>query len=168
MSHTKVTLKTGSGKVDEISELIQQITDIKPQYYWFEPDIAACIGKTLPLETLKQYHPDNWQKEPFRELMLFGNTAGMTLLKQDNGKYRYFYWQEDDTGNTSNNLNCIKQTRDAYLRDFSQFDLDEENEEKKKYSELSKKLKITEYLHQNQRIAWTIADTEKPVEEEES
>jgi len=165
MSHTTVTLKTGSGKVDEISELIQQITDIKPQLYWFEPDIAACIGKTLPLETLKQYHPDNWQKEAFSELMLFGNTAGMTLLKQDDGTYRYFYWQEDSNGNLGS---ITKQDCKTYLRDFSQFDLDEENEEKKKYSELSKKLKITEYLHQNQRIAWTIADTEKPVEEEES
>jgi|GEM_PF-4399512 len=161
----EVTLKTESGTVADLTTLDEQIEAIDAQLYWFEPDIAACIGKTLPLETLKKYHSDNWQKEPFKELMLFGNTAGMTLLKQDDGKYRYFYWQEDSNGNLGS---IIKQDCKTYLRDFSQFGLDEENEEKKKYSELSKKLKITEYLHQNQRIAWTIADTEKPVEEEES
>jgi len=158
MSHTTVTLKTGSGKVDEISELTQKITDIKPQYYWFEPDIAACIGKTLPLETLKKCNNHDWQKEPFSELMLFGTTAGMTLLKQHNSKYRYFYWQEDSGGNLSS---IIKQDcKTYYLRDFSQFDLNG------KYDNLSETLQITEYLHQNQRIAWTICEKPKPAEDE--
>ncbi len=155
-----IKLKTESGTVEKLKELDDKINTIKPQYYWFEPDIADCIGKTLPLKTLKKCNNHDWQKEPFRELMLFGTTAGMTLIKQNDGKYHYFHWQEDDTGNTSNNLNCTKQTRDAYLRDFSQFDLNG------KYDNLSETLQITEYLHQNQRIAWTIC--EKPAEENKS
>lgn len=151
------TLNTASGTVADLTILNAQIKAINAHLYWFEPDIAACIGKTLPLKTLKKCNNHDWQNEPFRELMLFGNTAGMTLLKQNDGEYRYFYWQEDSGGNLGS---IIKQDCKTYLRDFSQFDLNG------KYDNLSETLQITEYLHQNQRIAWTICAKPKLAEDE--
>jgi len=153
----EVTLKTETDTISDLATLNGKIKAIDAHLYWFEPDIAACIGKTLPLKTLKKCNNNDWQKEAFSELMLFGNAAGMTLLKQDDGKYRYFYWQEDSGGNLGS---IIKQDCKTYLRDFSQFDLNG------KYDNLSKTLQITEYLHQNQRIAWTICAKPKPAEDE--
>jgi len=143
-----VKLITESGTTEKLDKLETKISAVNPHIYWFDPDIAAYIGKAKEQETLKPCSNitiDDLENIYFKELILFGKTAGMTIIKDTKpDSYRYFYWQEQGGG-----IQCEKKTDTACIRDLKdQYGIHN--------SELQGKVELSEYFADNQRIAWTM------------
>ena len=157
MSNTYLEIETGN--ITELKELTKKIEAINPHWYWFEPDTAAYIDKETPVQTLNQYSDTGILDHRFQELLLFGKNAGITVIPDqgNNEKYRYFYWQEASDSADKNNelLECTKNITSAFTY--------AKEAPKKQFGipvpeNIPAKFQLIEYLHNQQRIAWTIID----------
>lgn len=155
----KLYQQTGTNTLEKLIETFGE-----PTWHWYEPKPESLIDTdiTLPLQTLQKGELKIPEGIECSEILLFYPKGSLTLVAQGNKQYRYFYCGEDKKDELIAGNTYTKETK-AYLRTIENL--------LKQYGIISysgntlhpekdddKPIRLIEYYHHNQRIAWTIKE----------
>ena len=159
MQDTKLYQQTG---IDTLENLIKIFG--KPTWYWYEPKPESLIGTGTepPLQTLQKGSLNIPEGVECSEILLFYPKGSLTLVAQGNKQYRYFYCGQDETKGELVKGDTHKNKLKAYLRTvknlLKQYGISSSDGTLHPEKDGDKPIKLIEYYHHDQRIAWTIKE----------
>ena len=136
----------------------------KPNWHWYEPKPESLIGTDIkpPLQTLQKGEPEIPDGIECSEILLFYHNGSLTLVEQGNKQYRYFYCGQDETKGDKIAGNTCKNESKAYLRSIDnllkQYGIRYSGDTQHPTEDGGKPIKLIEYHHHDQCIAWTIEE----------